>query len=72
MPRPKAVEHDDDNVELAEPVTPDQRQQLYELRFRGPSPSTATQASAILARLRSAPAGSAEDRAGGVRQSDEA
>jgi hypothetical protein len=63
MSRKNVVEHpDDDHVALAEPVTADELRQLSALGWRGPTPSTAAQASAILERLRAAPAGSAEDR----------
>jgi hypothetical protein len=52
MPRSKAVAHPDDaDVDLAPQVTAEQLAALYALGYRGPSPSTQPQASAILATL---------------------
>jgi len=65
MPRRKAVEQDDADVDLAPRVTPQQLSELYARGWRGPTPSTAAQASAILERLRSAPVGSAPTVPGG-------
>ena len=57
MPRKHEAEHPDDiGVELAPPVTPEQRRELVELRYRGPWPSTAPQAAAILRTLHEPPA----------------
>ena len=61
MSRKRAVEPDD-AVELSEPVTPEQRQELYERGFRSAWPSTRTQAEAVLQRLRSVPAGPDQSR----------
>jgi hypothetical protein len=55
VPHKRAVEHDDDEGELAEPVTATQRQELFERSYKGAFPSTRVQAEAILERLRSAP-----------------
>jgi hypothetical protein len=57
MSRKRAVDPGDAEVALAPAVTPEQRLELHTLGWRGPSPSTEAQASAILERLRSAPAG---------------
>ena len=51
MPRKRADEHDDTDVDLAPPVTAEQRQALYALGFRGAWPSTEPQAAALLQRL---------------------
>ncbi len=57
VPRKHEAEHPDDiGVELAPPVTPEQRRELVELRYRGPWPSTAPQAAAILRTLHEPPA----------------
>jgi hypothetical protein len=49
----RAREHPDDvGVDLAPPVTAQQRTELYEVHYRGPWPSTAPQADALLRQWR--------------------
>jgi hypothetical protein len=63
VPRKHEAEHPDDlGIDLAPPVTPAQRRELVALRYRGPWPSTAPQAAAILRRLQgpTAPGGETE------------
>ena len=65
MSRKNVVEDPDDTeVDLAPRVTPQQLSELYARGWRGPTPSTAAQASAILERLRSAPGDPDQGRAG--------
>jgi len=53
MPRKRDRDDADDaNAGLAPPVTPAQRRELAALRYRGPWPSTAPQAEAILQQWR--------------------
>jgi hypothetical protein len=66
--RKKAVEHDDADVDLAPRVTPQQLTELFARGWRGPTPSTAAQASTILERLRSAPTGADQGRSGPVER----
>ena len=57
MPRKRVDEHPDDlGIELAPPVTPQQIRELRALVYRGPWPSTAPQAAAILRTLHEPPA----------------
>jgi hypothetical protein len=57
MPHKRDTEHPDDlGIDLAPPVTPAQRRELVALRYRGPWPSTAPQAAAILRTLHEPPA----------------
>ena len=63
VPRKHEAEHPDDiGVDLAPAVTADQLRTLRELGYRGPTPSTAPQAAAILRRLQgmAAPGGETE------------
>ena len=63
MPRRKAVKYPDDaDVDLAPPVTAEQRAELAALRYRGPTPSTQPQAAALLRRLEAE-----QHRRGGLR-----
>jgi len=66
--RKRAVEHNDEAVELAAPLTAEQRQELYALRFRGAWPSTRAQAEAVLHRLRPAPTGEDQGRSAPVER----
>lgn len=53
MPRKRDREHPADiGVDLAPTVTPEQRLELSELRYRGPTPSTQEQAAWVLGQLR--------------------
>jgi len=57
VPRKHEAEHPDDiGVDLAPAVTADQLRALRELGYRGPTPSTAPQAAAIVRRLQGPPA----------------
>lgn len=53
MPRKRAVEPPDDiGVDLAPRVTPQQLTELFACGYRGPTPSTAPQAAALLRQWR--------------------
>lgn len=67
MPRNKGIEPDNaDDVDLAPRVTPQQLTELYARGWRGPTPSTAAQASAILERIAAAPVGPDQGRSEGT------
>ena len=51
-PRKRAAPADEDDVQLAEPVTPERLAELAAMGWRGPTPSTHAQGEHILARLR--------------------
>ena len=51
MPR-KHAPHDDEGMQLAEPVTPEQLAELAAMGYRGPTPSTQWQAAHVLDRWR--------------------
>jgi len=62
MPHKRDKEHPDDiGVELAARVTPQQLTELFACGYRGPTPSTAPQAEAILQQWRRRPQRSGAD-----------